>query len=158
VALYREQYERMKRWYSRFVDTDAGRSHDAACSDFYTDEIYAFFLNCYHLKDWIKHDGTVPPAVQNAVESHVNSSRPLRLCADIFNSLKHLRRAGSRASRSSENPSFGKKHIQLDITGPAVPTIRVKYVIDTATATEDAFQLAGACVQEWEAFLAANNL
>jgi hypothetical protein len=131
VPLYREQYERMKRWYSCFAETDAGRSHDAASSDFYTDEIYAFFLNCYYLKDWIKHDGTVSPAVQNAIESHVNSSRPLRLCADICNSLKHLRLSRPQQSRSRENPSFGKKHIDFDITGPVLPKIRVKYVIDT---------------------------
>src|SRR4051812_10588113 len=148
----------MKRWYSRFAETDAGRSHDAASSDFHTDEIYAFFLNCYHLKDWIRQDGTVPAVVQNAVESHVNSSRSLRLCADICNSLKHCRLSGSRPPRSGENPSFGKKRIEFDITAPVLPVIRVKYVIDTNTGTEDAFQLATACVQDWEAFLTANNM
>src|SRR3990170_1608469 len=108
TAPYREQYDRMKRWYGRFVALDQGRPHDVP-SDNYLDEIYAFFMNCYHLKDWIKDDGTVPPAAQQAVEPYINSSRPLKLCADICNSLKHLRLI---SNRSGESPAFGKKHFR----------------------------------------------
>lgn len=156
MARYREQYERMKRWYSRFAQTDAGRRHDAACSDFYADEVYAFFLNCYHLKDWIKSDSSVPPLVQEAVEQHVNSSRPLRLCADICNSLKHLRVL--RPPRSGEDPRFRGKHFRVNITTGASVSISAKYVIDTSNGTEDAFQLADACVRDWETFLRSNKL
>ena len=53
AAKHREQYDRMMRWYARMKATDSGREH-AVASDNYVDEIYAFFLNCYHLKDWIK--------------------------------------------------------------------------------------------------------
>ncbi len=49
---YQEQYDRMKRGSSRFAALDQGRSHDVA-SDNYVDDIYASFMNCYHLKDWI---------------------------------------------------------------------------------------------------------
>ena len=86
---YREQYNRMKRWHQRVATLDQGRTH-AVDSENYLDEIYAFFQNCYHLKDWIKNDSAVAPAVQQCVEGHIDSSRPLRLCADICNSLKHL--------------------------------------------------------------------
>src|SRR5262245_60194522 len=86
---YREQYDRMKRWYDRFVALDQGRPHDVP-SDNYLDEIYAFFMNCYHLKDWIIHDITALPD-EKVVETYINSSHPLKLCADICNSLKHLR-------------------------------------------------------------------
>jgi hypothetical protein len=40
---YREQFDRMKRFYTRFSAIDQGRPHDAA-SDNYKDDIYAFFL------------------------------------------------------------------------------------------------------------------
>src|SRR5438445_4928411 len=39
---YREQYDRVKRWYARFTTIDKGRVHDQP-SDYYLDEIYAFF-------------------------------------------------------------------------------------------------------------------
>ena len=152
-AQYSEQYDRMKRWFNRFVALDQGRLHDVP-SDNYLDDIYAFFMNCYHLKDWIKHDGTVAPAVQQSVEHHINLSHPLKLCADICNSLKHLRLT---SSRSGENPAFGKKHFSLALgTGPA--TINLKCEIDTSAGAIDAFQLATECVSAWDTFLSENGL
>jgi len=67
AAKYREQYDRMKRWYIRFASLNQGRPHNVP-SDNYLEDIYAFFMNCYHLKDWIKNDDTVPTTVQQAVE------------------------------------------------------------------------------------------
>ncbi|MDP2949924.1 MAG: hypothetical protein Q8P22_10350 [Chloroflexota bacterium] len=153
TALYREQYDRMKRWYDRFVALDQGRPHDVP-SDNYLDEIYAFFMNCYHLKDWIKHDGTVVPTAQRAVEPYINSSRPLKLCADICNSLKHL---CLTSSRSGESPAFGKKHFGLAV-GTAPTTINLKYKVNTTAGPIDAFQLATECRDAWDTFLTTNGL
>jgi hypothetical protein len=153
AATYIEQYNRMKRWYDRFVALNHGRPHNVS-SDNYLDEIYAFFLNCYHLKDWIRNDGMVDTVVQQSVEPHMNSSRPLKLCADICNSLKHLR---LDSSRSGESPAFGKKQFGLAL-GPASTTIKLKYEVNTTTGPVDAFQLATECVDAWDAFLTANKL
>ena len=153
AAACREQYDRMRRWYDRFVALDQGRPHDVP-SDNYLDEIYAFFMNCYHLKDWIKHDSTVAATVQQAVEPHINSNRPLKLCADICNSLKHRR---LMSSRSGEGPTFSKKDFGLTL-GTAPTTINLKYEVNTTTGPVDAFQLATECVDAWDAFLTANGL
>jgi hypothetical protein len=154
MPIYREQYDRMARWYNRFAATDQGRTHDGA-SDSYVDEIYAFFLNCYHLKDWIKEDPSVPGIARQAVEGHVNASRPLRLCADICNSLKHLERT---SNRSKESPSFGKKDFALSF-GPGQPTIiSLKYEVETTAGPVDAFQLATDCVTAWDVFLTTHAL
>lgn len=150
---YQEQYNRMKRWYDRLLLLQNGRSHDMS-TDNYLDEIYAFFMNCYHLKDWIKHDASVPPPVQQAVELHINSSVPLMLCADICNSLKHL---ALSKPRSSENPVFGKQKIALTV-GSAPTTISLKCEIDTTSGTIDAFGLATQSVNSWDAFFIANGL
>src|SRR5947207_1069449 len=104
--MYREQCDRMQRWHGRFAAINQGRVHDVS-SAHYLDDIYAFFLNCYYLKDWIKQDPTVAAATRQEVEAFIDSSRPLRLCADICNALKHLHLTGSR---SGESPSFGSKH------------------------------------------------
>ncbi len=149
---YREQYERMKRWYARFSVIDQGRLHDVT-SDHYEDDVYAFFLNCYHLKDWIKNDPAVGVAAQQGVEGFINSSRSLKLCADICNAHKHLRLT---SSRSGEHPGFGKKHVSLTLAVGSPPAISVKYEIDTATGPVDAFTLATDCVKDWESFIQAN--
>lgn len=160
MSSYREQYDRMKRWYARFEAIDKGRQHDVS-SDNYIDEIYAFFLNCYHLKDWIRHDPAVLPvfatdnAVKAAIEGAVNADRSLKLCADICNSLKHLRL--TQRERSGESPIFGAKHFALSL-GAEPPTISLKYVVDTTSGPEDAFQIATDCVKAWDSFLGTHRL
>jgi hypothetical protein len=151
---YRQQYDRMMRWYDRFVAIDHGRSHDSS-SDNYRDEVYAFFESCYHLKDWIKNDTAISPGVVQSVEGHVSSSRSLRLCADICNSLKHLQLT---RPRSHENPVFGAKSVALDLGNSTAPSISIKYEVETTNGPEDAFQLATDCVLAWGGFLGANNL
>src|SRR5439155_15063549 len=141
ISSYRDQYDRVKRWYARFAAIDQGRQHDVP-SDNYLDEIYAFFLNCYHLKDWIIHDSRTGATAQQ-IEDFIDTHRPLRLCADICNSLKHLRL--TRPERSGESPAFGRKQFALHL-GSGPTTISLKYEIDTSTGPTDAFQLATECI------------
>jgi hypothetical protein len=153
MSAYLEQYDRMKRWYDKFGSLNQGRAHDLA-SDNYLDDIHAFFQNCYHLKDWIKHDSTVPSAVQNAVELHINSSRALGLCADICNSQKHLI---LQSPRSGQSPTFGEKQFNLALGG-AGARISLKWEVNTTSGSIDAFQLATNCIADWDSFLATNGL
>jgi hypothetical protein len=93
--------------------------------------------------------------VKQAVESHINSSLPLSLCADICNSLKHLHLT---SSRSGKNPVFGKQLFGISV-GTAPTTISLlNYEIDTTTGPIDAFDLATQSVNSWDAFLTAKGL
>jgi len=57
TSRWREQWDRVQRWYERFREIDAGRIHTRA-SDFYQDVAHAFFVDCFHLKVWLKNDPT----------------------------------------------------------------------------------------------------
>jgi hypothetical protein len=46
-----EQYSRTLRWYRRLKALEEGPAHEIKESD--RDDVYAFFQNCWHLKDWI---------------------------------------------------------------------------------------------------------
>ena len=153
MSIFVEQYDRMQRWYKKFSDIDKGRSHDTP-SENYVDDIYAFFQNAYHLKDWIKNDLAVPAHVQSAVEQHINNNRSLELCADICNSLKHLDLA---RPRSGEVPTFGKKVFGLNIGGGPT-TISLKYEVVIKAGNIDAFGLASDCVKAWDAFRATHQI
>jgi hypothetical protein len=154
AATYPEQYDRMVRWHSRFSALDRGQPHNVA-SDNYVDEVYAFFQNCYHLKDWIKNDDAVSTSAKQAVEPYINGSRSLKLCADICNSLKHLKLT---KPRSGENPTFGGKNYSLAIGGSPSPSISLKFEVNTDTGTLDAFTLATECVDAWKTFLSTHGL
>ena len=59
---YLEQFNRVKRWYERFAAINEGREHSAPSDYYYEDDVYAFFINCHHLEDWIIKDPDVGPA------------------------------------------------------------------------------------------------
>jgi hypothetical protein len=151
---HEEQFERVKRWYERFKRIDEGTSHEKS-TEFYQDDVYAFFLNCYHLKDWIKHDSTVPKSVTSIVENFVGGSKHLAICADICNSIKHL--TLTKPPRSGKAPQWGSRNVKATLYEPSSKsTVTVNYSIMTATGPMDAFDLATKCVQEWEQFIKSN--
>jgi hypothetical protein len=151
---YLEQFDRVKRWYQRFVIINEGRQHNLP-SDNYQDEVYAFFLNCYHLKDWIKNDESVGAAAKDKVEEFINNNKELSLCADICNSIKHLKLDENKKPRSGQDPRFGQRNFHLQVGGPET-TISVRYTIDTSSGPVDAFELATKCLKAWETFIQSN--
>ena len=147
---HQEQFERPKRWYERIKKIDQGMPHNLP-SDYYCDEVYAFFVNCYHLKDWIKNGKSVGAAAEK-VEELINDNKQLSLCADICNGVKHLTLT---STRSGDDPRFGRREFKLGLGGPET-NISVKYRIDTSSGPVDAFELATKCLQAWENFIVSN--
>lgn len=147
---YLEQFDRVKRWYQRFLTINEGRQHNLP-SDNYQDEVYAFFLNCYHLKDWIKNDESIRVA-EAEVEDFINNNNDLKLCGDICNNNKHLT---LDSPRSGQDPRFGQRKFYVQVGGPET-TISVRYTIDTSSGPVDAFELATRCLQAWENFIQSN--
>jgi hypothetical protein len=154
-ASYTQQFERMKRYFSRFRDINKGKAHTQPSSN-YDDDVYAFFQNCYHLKDWIKND----PACSSwsNVEDLINKNTDLRICADLCNALKHLT---LMKPRSAVNASFAGGHIALNITdGFGIKErvdISIKYEVSTSAGNMDVFELAELCVKAWEQYISANT-
>lgn len=148
---YLEQYRTMKRWYRRFEDIDKGRSHNAA-SDNYQDEVYAFFISCYHLKDWIANDAKSGIS-KILVEKFVQNDKYLKICGDICNGIKHLNLNNPKMGSGAK---IGGRNFSL-ILGEEESVINVKYNIDVDGKTYDAFLVATEAVKLWENFLCDNN-
>jgi hypothetical protein len=153
---YEEQWERVQRWYQRFKDINDGKPH-IRNTEYEVDDVYAFFIDCYHLKDWIKHDNTLK--IKNkgkCVEKYVHNTKDcLNDCGLICNSLKHL---------NPGKPEFiGKKYdvtISEFIGGDTKemyeqnPTIiKMKFNIDTSDGVKDAFDFATECMESWKRFI-----
>ena len=88
MASWKEQYDRMQRWYERFREIDGGREH-ARDSDYYKDVIFAFFQNCHHLRDWFSGDPATQSFGEDAEET-VRRDSHLVVGAAIANGSKHL--------------------------------------------------------------------
>lgn len=152
---YQEQFERMKRWYELFKKIDNGVPHTLS-SDHYQDVVFAFFQNCFHLKDQMKNDNSVAPGPRAKVEQFINQNYRLQLCPDICNGTKHLKLT-KRPPHTGKTPKFESRKIALTV-GPTKPTIQVKWSITTQTGKVDAFQLASDCIQKWKDFFVKHKL
>jgi UDP-galactopyranose mutase len=139
---FEEQYERVIRWYSRFKEINDGKLHNRN-TEFDVDDVYSFFINCYHLKDWIKHDDTVDKNVKTRLGIFMKNDDYMKLCGKICNGIKHL--------IIDENiPEFGGKHFDYTIPNHI---IKIKFNIETKDGTIDAFNIATILVGKWNDFL-----
>jgi len=109
---YLEQFDRVKRYYQRLQEIGSGRVHDRA-SDFYDDDFLAYFMNCYHLKDWIKNDDSLPEEIKSDVEKFIKDHQCFLYCADIANGAKHLKLDGRR--RIKEDIKKGTRNIIIQL-------------------------------------------
>jgi hypothetical protein len=140
----------MRRWHARL---GAASGVDEAQQ---VDDFYAFFVCCYHLKDWIKNDDAVPETVRREVESFVNHSPTLALLSDITNGFKHLKRdrparvdAAARVS-AIVNPSLGAFVLGESRLGGIV--------VLGDQGRQDAKQVADRCLKDWNDFLQSKGL
>lgn len=153
----KEQYDRMHRWYVKLKEINDGRTH-AEDSRHYQDVLYAFFQNCYHLKEWIEKDKYVNPQIKIQVKDFFENSEALGLAADICNATKHF-----ELTKKTHHP-FSKKTIaprqKISMTfGTAKPIISISYKLQLSDGTEfDAFQFASECIAEWEKFYVTRGL
>ena len=66
----------------------------------FQDMVWAFFQNCWHVKDWVWNDPIVPQVTKDAVSAMAHSSVVLKVCQEMCNGTKHLaaRRGASHDS------------------------------------------------------------
>lgn len=145
---YMEQWQRVGRWHNRFREISEGVLLERE-SDYYQDVVFAFFINCYHLKDWIKNDSCAG-VLRDEVEKYVSSNLELAICGDICNGLKHLKLKAT--TKSKQNPIWGKRDFKLKL-GNERPKFSASYGIDTKSGSVDAFDLANRCIALWASFI-----
>lgn len=142
---YMDQLNRVRRMLDRIKRQDRSPIE-------YEDDMWSFFQNCWHLKDWVKNDPGVPPPVRESIEDLVAQSPPLRICADLANATKHLKLTRPRTGAGAK-PS----HWNIAIT-PGESS-KVEYLIGTGSGTqEDGLDFAARCLLEWERLLVAQGL
>ncbi len=149
---YLEQYERMQRSYDRFREINS-RLADKVSSD-YEDDVYAFFMHCYHLKDWIKNDPSVKtrmPNIGTDVEQFINKSEALSLCGALCNSLTRLE---LNRSHRSEPRIFGRRRYHSELNIGSRSSIKLEWLVERNNKPPiDAFNFATDCIAEWDKFL-----
>jgi hypothetical protein len=147
---YTEQLNRVRRFLKRV------RSTEDRLSDDYKDALHAFFQCCWHLKDWVKNDESIPEATRKRVVRRVEEkSKVLAACADVANGTKHLkllrkpRRPGARLNTGNNVTVFPGSD------RPALFTHSVLCDDGTRLIAQD---LAEEAVKEWDSVLRDEGL
>jgi len=67
---YHEQLARVRRFLARVENLSVNPKFELPPEKQteYEDMLYAFFQNCWHLKDWIKHDAAAPSTLADRIE------------------------------------------------------------------------------------------
>jgi len=176
-----DQYESMVRAYEalRALATYIGKT--AVIGDHAAgDATKSFFMECYHLKDWLKKDSRIK--CSKDVEDFINKSHALSLAADLCNSLKHAGldkppRSGLHLDRinmaysldipaSAEpglikitrNPSDGDTITISRSNRMGQPIATAKVVLTIGGKKHEALEVATMCVKDWDTFLKAQGI
>jgi len=129
-----EQLERVRRFLNR-VRNERRDSID------YDDDLWAFFQNSWHLKDWIKNDPSISEESRTRILEAAVASEDLKVCADLANRSKHFelknkRRDAKVTSRNisvfpgANRPSESTHIITLDDGSQQVAQELAERVVD----------------------------
>lgn len=136
---WQEQLERTVRFLERIENQEQERN-------VYEDMMWAFFQNCWHLKDWIKHDEKVDQSVRNSIENDIKKCDSLMVCADLANRSKH-----SRLDKVIRKHADAKGRTYNVRVGGADHGIDWDYRIDSDDGRERwALEVAREAVKNWK--------
>ncbi len=147
---WREQYNRMKRWHTRL-------SESTAVDDRRSDDFHAFFICCFHLKDWLRADSSVGDGIRDDVAGFVDCNLWLRLCADLANGSKHLKL--DRYARFDSPARLEKVAAAFDAAFSSKGfESQDAFVIPVAGTLLDALRVTQRCMSAWDHFLTERGL
>jgi hypothetical protein len=152
---YQDQLQRARRFLRRLENSTVNPALELPPERQaeYEDMLYAFFQNCWHLKDWIKNDPSAPTPLVNFVSDTSSLPESLRLCADIANASKHLRLDRARCG-GTVRPQIKVELTESFITRETSSRVIYQYKIEDDTGrSDDALAVARAAMQEWEALI-----
>ncbi len=148
---YLEQWHRVLRWYQRFRDISENKPISQS-TDNDEDDVLAFFTNCYHLKDWIKEDPSFGES-RHTVESYVDQSQGLKICADLCNGAKH---STLTSSKSEVNPQLTARTQRIYLQDEPIKVCR-GFLITSDNGSYEAFDIAFQCMMDWHKFIYLNR-
>jgi hypothetical protein len=93
TAAWPTQFDRMVRALKKVEEGNPDHTAE-------TDDFFSFFQHCWHLKDWIKNDDSLPSGVRKSIVQEAEQTESLQFCADLANGSKHLKLTNARKGAS----------------------------------------------------------
>lgn len=145
------QWQRIQRWYDRINPRRHNLPDDymVEAKALLLDDVFAFFMNCYHLRDWLIESGA---KARSEVDDYIAGNDALALAKDICNGMKHcrLQLVPPRGRRPPANPHWTTTADEMTPMPPE--PARWHFVTDGGRV--DMFWTADQCMTAWREFLA----
>ncbi|MBS3136500.1 hypothetical protein J4401_06100 [Candidatus Woesearchaeota archaeon] len=166
VKPHLEQFARVNRWKERLDKIRFSNSPESNL-DYHYDFIYAFFTNCYHLRDFLRHSKVIQT---NLVDDFFANNKEMQICRDICNESKHCildtPSIGAKIPDTNKKSAKGWAGVFLireydyfqNTLKNDNPIKNIKYVVLADLEKYNVFELADKCCQLWSSFFEANNL
>jgi hypothetical protein len=140
-AKWEDQWGRVKRL-GDWVD-EIYSSANTLDQDKSSDVVNAFFINCFHLKDWLsKHDGELYSDVEQLFAKGRGEIH-MQLCADIANQAKHFQLDNRR--RTQQDAQIVARSVNVH-QGAGV-------AYEFKLGEYDAQDSKNACLGEWDRYI-----
>jgi len=139
--------------------------------DDWTTDVLGVLKWLWDAKDWIK--ARLPPAEAGNVETHVNNTPALALCADLANLTKHVRPREGKSGRwptlgparriaPQESIAFisaiGDDELTIGFQHPELIEFRLPVLDRRGVEFDDAGDVAQRAWQAWRDFMSARGL
>lgn len=153
---WHDQWERVRRWQSRIRAIGSALPAQEPEKTLALDDVFAFFMNCYHLRDWVMRSGARTP---NEVKAFIDGSAPMLVCQDICNGFKHYRLDPARRTTSDADWTTATRPADPVVVAGGLSSRKVggqrgqRWVFETDGGDRDMFELADDCVEAWRKFL-----
>jgi hypothetical protein len=161
---WKDQYERVIRWRVRLAGAAPGIDPDLPALRAFQDYVHAFFVDCYHLTDWLLEAGV---AGEDEMKDFFLKNKCLRVAQGICDSAKHFH------LRKRHDSKFYREHyggaaivVAESSTGVSAvfpqtdPSIALsgQYFVTTDEGTHDILTLADQCILAWTQLITSKGL
>jgi len=164
-----EQFERVNRLLKRIEEKPELSGGHTENQKVYEDDLWCFFINCHHLRDWAIKDDEVEIS-PDETKTLYEDNPCLQRCRDIANGRKHMIPVGAEVSGKSVNIGAPVLRARAEVSGKSVDTgapvlgskggwSKYQYHIATKNGKIfDALDTAKEAVEVWRRFLEKKKL
>jgi hypothetical protein len=147
---YIDQFARVKRYLVRIESQNRDPTE-------YDDDLWSFFQNCWHLKDWVKNDSSLRPGLRHKfrgkeLKKTLKECPSIKICADLANRTKHFELASNwfdaEVTQRNVTVNLGKRTHSTS-----------EHIITLNDGTKKvALKVARDAVKEWKKFFKTHKL
>ncbi|MEJ0053889.1 MAG: hypothetical protein WDN10_04170 [bacterium] len=161
---YLDQWARINRWH-RKVNTFYEGERSVLEDNERLDMVRTFFIECFHLKDWIKADFPNLSVATERIFDRVEGEECFKICADLANASKHVDL--NKAVRKDKETKIGTQGITImvdpikwdsDPKDYLPPVCKYRWDIIASRKKFDVKELADECIESWKKFMRKNGL